>query len=385
MNRFKISTRVAVLAGLLSLLLLGIGGLGLWGLAQTNHALHSMYEDNLVTTSEVHQIEALLLRNRLAVAVAQVTPNAATIQSSSTEVESNIAAITRLWDGYLARPHSAQETALAQRFTQDRQRFVQEGLLATIAALRANDISGAERLVVEKIRPLYAPVGEAIKAMIAVQFEAGRKAAAVADARYATIRTVALASIVTGLLFAVLLAAALVRGISRSLGYAINVAQTIAQGDLTHAVSVQGQDEAAQVLHALGAMQQQLTGIVSTIRAGGENLASASAQISSGNHDLASRTEQQASALEQTAAAMEQLNATVHQNADNARQAQQLSASASAVAVKGGRCDGPGGQHHARDPYVLGQDRRHHRRDRQHCFPDQHPGLECRSGGRAGG
>ena len=336
MNRFKISTRVAVLAGLLSLLLLGIGGLGLWGLAQTNHALHSMYEDNLVTTSEVHQIEALLLRNRLAVAVAQVTPNAATIQSSSTEVESNIAAITRLWDGYLARPHSTQETALAQRFTQDRQRFVQEGLLATIAALRANDISGAERLVVEKIRPLYAPVGEAIKAMIAVQFEAGLKAAAVADARHATIRTVALASIVTGLLFAVLFAAALVRGISRSLGYAINVAQTISQGDLTHAVSVQGQDEAAQVLHALGAMQQQLTGIVSTIRAGGENLASASAQISSGNHDLASRTEQQASALEQTAAAMEQLNATVHQNADNARQAQQLSASASAVAVKGG-------------------------------------------------
>ena len=78
------------------------------------------------------------------------------------------------------------------------------------------------------------------------------------------------------------------------------------------------------------------TGIVSTIRAGGENLASASAQISSGNHDLASRTEQQASALEQTAAAMEQLNATVQQNADNARQAQQLSANASAVAVKGG-------------------------------------------------
>ena len=118
------------------------------------------------------------------------------------------------------------------------------------------------------------------------------------------------------------------------------MAETIAQGNLTQPVTVQGQDEAAQVLRALGAMQQQLTGIVSNIRAGGENLASASAQISSGNHDLASRTEQQASALEQTAAAMEQLNATVQQNADNARQAQQLSANASAVAVKGGEVMG---------------------------------------------
>ncbi len=340
MNRFKISTRVAALAGLMSLLLLCIGGLGLWGLAQTNQALHSLYQDNLVTTSEVHQIEALLLRNRLALAVAQATPDAPTIRSSTSTVEANIAAITRIWDGYLARPHSAAETALAQRFTEDRKRFVQEGLLVTVAALRANDIPGAERAVVEKIRPLYAPVGEAIEALIKHQFEAARKAANAADTRYSTIRATAIAAILAGLLFAAVFATTLVRGIARSLGHAIAVAQTIAQGDLTHPVTVQGQDEAAQVLHALGAMQQQLTGIVTEIRAGGDNLASASEQISSGNHDLASRTEQQASALEQTAAAMEQLNATVQQNADNARQAQQLSASASAVAVKGGEVMG---------------------------------------------
>jgi methyl-accepting chemotaxis protein-1 (serine sensor receptor) len=340
MNRFKISTRVAALGGLMSLLLLGIGGLGLWGLTQTNHALRSLYLDNLVTTSEVHQIEALLLRNRLALAVAQVTPDAATIASSTADVERNIAAITRLWDGYLARTHSPEEAALAQRFTEDRKRFVQEGLLVTVAALKANDMPAAQRAVVEKIRPLYAPVGEAIKGLIAIQFEAARKAAEAADARYTRIRTTAIASMVAGLLFAALFAAALVRGISRSLGQAIAVAETIAQGDLTHTVTVQGKDEAAQVLHALGAMQQQLTGIVTHIRDGGESLASASEQISSGNHDLASRTEQQASALEQTAAAMEQLNATVHQNADNARQAQQLSASASAVAVKGGEVMG---------------------------------------------
>ena len=336
MNRFKISTRVAALAGLMSVLLLCIGGLGLWGLVQTDQALRSLYQDNLVTTSEMHQIEALLLRNRLALAVAQVTPDAATIQSSTTEVENNIAAITRLWDGYLARPHDAQESALAQRFTEDRKRFVQEGLLVTVAALKANDIFAAQRAVVEKIRPLYAPVGDAIKAMIALQFEAARKAADAAEARYTTIRAVAIASTVTGLLFAVLFAAALVRGISRSLGQAIAVAETIAQGNLTQPVTVQGQDEAAQVLHALGAMQQQLTGIVSTIRAGGENLASASAQISSGNHDLASRTEQTASSLEETAAAMEQQTATVRQNSDSAQQASALARTATQVATKGG-------------------------------------------------
>ncbi len=340
MNRFKISTRVAALAGLMSLMLLSIGGLGLWGIVQSNNAVHSMYEDRLTTTADIGAIQALLLRQRLILAVALVTPDEPTIKATTAEVEANIGAITRLWDGYLARRHNAQEERLAKDFTENRRRFVQEGLLATVAALRANDIPAANRIVVEKVRPLYGPVGDGIDTLVKLQFEEGKKAAAAADARYSMIRATVIASILAGLLFAMVFAAALVRGISRSLGHAIDVAQTIAQGNLTHAVTVQGQDEAAQVLHALGAMQQQLTGIVTEIRAGGESLASASEQIFSGNHDLASRTEQQASALEQTAAAMEQLNATVHQNADNARQAQQLSASASAVAVKGGEVMG---------------------------------------------
>ena len=340
MNRFKISTRVAALAGLMSLMLLSFGGLGLLGIVQSNNAVHSLYEDRLTTTADIGAIQALLLRQRLILAVALVTPDEPTIKATTAEVEANIGAITRLWDGYLARRHNAQEERLAKDFTENRRRFVQEGLLATVAALRANDIPAANRIVVEKVRPLYGPVGDGIDTLVKLQFEEGKKAAAAADARYSMIRATVIASILAGLLFAMVFAAALVRGISRSLGYAIDVAQTIAQGNLTHAVTVQGQDEAAQVLHALGAMQQQLTGIVTEIRAGGESLASASEQIFSGNHDLASRTEQQASALEQTAAAMEQLNATVHQNADNARQAQQLSASASAVAVKGGEVMG---------------------------------------------
>ncbi|WP_119963904.1 methyl-accepting chemotaxis protein [Simplicispira lacusdiani] len=340
MNRFKISTRVAALAGLLSLLLLAIGSLGLWGISQSNKALHSMYEDRLTTTADIGQIQSLLLRNRLALAVALVTPDEATIKASTAEVEANIAAITRIWDNYLARPHSPQEEQLAKAFTDNRGRFVREGLRPTVAALRAGDIPGANRIVIEQVRPLYLPVGEGINALLQLQFDEGKKAYEQGDAQYAMIRAAAVASIVLGLLFAALFATTLVRGISHSLGHAIEVAETIAKGDLSHPVQADGRDEAAQVLHALDAMQKQLTGIVGTIREGSESVASASSQIFMGNHDLASRTEQQASALEQTAAAMEQLNATVQQNADNSRQAQQLAANASAVALRGGEVMG---------------------------------------------
>ena len=336
MNRFKISTRVTALAGFLSLLMLGIGALGLWGIAQSNQALRSMYEDRLATTAEIGQIQALLLRQRLLLAVTLVTPDEATIKANTAAVDTNIATITRIWDGYLARPRSPQEEQLAKAFTENRGRFVREGLLPTVAALRAGDIPGASRTVVEKVRPLYEPVGAGIDALVKLQFDAGKKAYEKAAGQYNMIRAATVAAVLTGLLFAALFATALVRGISRSLGHAIDMAETIAKGDLSHPIEAHGKDEAAQVLHALDAMRKQLTGIVTDIRTGSENVASASGQISTGNHDLASRTEQQASALEQTAAAMEQLNATVQQNADNSRQAHQLAASASAVATKGG-------------------------------------------------
>jgi methyl-accepting chemotaxis protein len=55
---------------------------------------------------------------------------------------------------------------------------------------------------------------------------------------------------------------------------------------------------------------------------------------------LSARTEHQASALEETAASMEELSAAVHQNADGAREANQLALQASAVASRGGHVVG---------------------------------------------
>ena len=57
-------------------------------------------------------------------------------------------AIERL--GHEANRLAGQEATLAKQFDEDRNKFVQQGLLPAVAALRANDIEGAKRLVVEK-------------------------------------------------------------------------------------------------------------------------------------------------------------------------------------------------------------------------------------------
>ncbi len=114
------------------------------------------------------------------------------------------------------------------------------------------------------------------------------------------------------------------------------VAERVRDGDLTHVVEDDASDEFSPLLASLKSMQQSLTEIVTTVRHGSEGVATSSAEIASGNLDLSERTESQANALEKTVTAMGQLSSAVKQNADNAQQANQLAASASEVATKGG-------------------------------------------------
>ena len=138
------------------------------------------------------------------------------------------------------------------------------------------------------------------------------------------------------MLLSIVIAYHIGRGITGPINDAVKVAQTVAAGDLTSAITVRGNDEIGLLLQALKNMNQNLFDIVTKVRAGTDSIAAASSQIASGNLDLSARTEEQASSLEQTAASMEELTATVKQNADNARQANQLAASASSVASVGG-------------------------------------------------
>jgi methyl-accepting chemotaxis protein len=121
---------------------------------------------------------------------------------------------------------------------------------------------------------------------------------------------------------------------------AMKVTERIGTGDMSFAINTEGEHEFAKLMRALKSMQENLTKAVSKVLEGSENVASASSQIAQGNNDLSSRTESQASALEQTSAAMEELSSQVKQNADKARQANQLTSSASTIAARGGEVVG---------------------------------------------
>lgn len=126
----------------------------------------------------------------------------------------------------------------------------------------------------------------------------------------------------------------------RPLHQVIQHFESMAAGDLSQRISVKTNNEMGSMFSALRRLQEALIRMVSAVRNGMDEISAGSVDIADGNRNLSDRTSDQAAALQQTAASMGQLAGTVRQNADNAHQANQLAATASDVAQRGGKAVG---------------------------------------------
>ena len=116
----------------------------------------------------------------------------------------------------------------------------------------------------------------------------------------------------------------------------LRVSSALAEGDLTQRIEQDYPGTFGEVKDGVNLTVANLKVLVEDIKEAVDSIGTASREIAMGNSDLSQRTESQASSLEETASSMEELTSTVKQNADNARQANQLAIGSSGVASKGG-------------------------------------------------
>jgi len=137
-------------------------------------------------------------------------------------------------------------------------------------------------------------------------------------------------------LLGALLSLATIRSITTPLGEAVQLAQTIAAGDLSYAPHSERSDELGQLMQALARMTQQLRGLVGEVQGGVEAVAAASSQMAQDNSDLSERTARAAEQLKATVSSIENMVTLVTQSADSARHADQSARSAAEAAASGG-------------------------------------------------
>ncbi|MFL6708784.1 MAG: methyl-accepting chemotaxis protein [Massilia sp.] len=127
------------------------------------------------------------------------------------------------------------------------------------------------------------------------------------------------------------------RAMLRDIRAIADVVGELAEGRLAKGAANPGRDEIAATSRALGNTIERLTASLRSIMTSVRSIDTASQEIATGNLDLSARTEMQASSLEETSSAMETLTVAVKDNANNAKLATELAASAANLASDGGK------------------------------------------------
>jgi methyl-accepting chemotaxis protein len=199
----------------------------------------------------------------------------------------------------------------------------------------------AIKLIAEKVAPLNKQAVSTIDKLVERQRESVRdvlERSVDDDVRLMVLTfSIGLIAMLAGAIFSW----AIRRSIIAPLQQAVEIAQRVANGDLSSEIDAVGRDEVTQLLHSLKQMNSRLARIVGNVRQGTETIAVASREIATGNADLSVRTGLQAAALQQIVVSMERLTDAVRNNADSANQENILVTSASHVAQRGGKvvCD----------------------------------------------
>ncbi|UVA81545.1 methyl-accepting chemotaxis protein [Pandoraea commovens] len=332
----KIRTRLAIGFGTLLLLLLTMLVIALVRFIAIERSNEELLTRAWAKADAAHSIDAMVrgnARRMLEVATAQ---DPAQRKAFNERIDANlgrIAAAQEVLDKYVTSGRGKELIASLRKHNDAFQTSRNKIIADLNADQRADAIGLVEREALPALDTMQAEAADLVKLQQKIVDDTG--AATAADIAFAKWLLVALGAVAA--VVGIGAAYSVTRSITRPIARAVEVAERVAQGDLTSRIEVTSRDETGQLMAALKHMNESLDQIVRRVRSGTAAIASASGELLAGNTDLSSRTEEQAASLEETASSMEQLTATVKQNADNARQASQLAANASEIAGEGGR------------------------------------------------
>ncbi len=341
-ENLKLSHRLALGFGALVTMLLILVGVALWNMGNIRASSVEINTNWLPSVQRVNQMNTGTSDFRITEFQHVLNTDDKAMAGIEKQMADVLAAFEEDHQAYVKLISSDEERKLYEAFAAEWKQYLQ--IHDQIVALsRKNENDKAKALLEGDSLKLFDSSSAKLLKLVELNQNGARAESARSDGLYAWARNTMIAGAILSVALAIGLSFLVIRSIVRQLGgepaEASRVASAIAEGDLTQAIAVAAGDHTS-LTSRLAAMQTSLQHVVSSVRQNSESVASASAQIAQGNQDLSSRTEEQASALQQTAATMEQLGTTVRNNADSAKQANQLALGASTVAAQGGEVVG---------------------------------------------
>ncbi|MDP1959931.1 PAS domain S-box protein, partial [Hydrogenophaga sp.] len=266
----KISQRLAMLVGFVSLLVVVLVSFALVELNSANKTLKNVYEARMIPVGQLGQISNLMLVNRSQIAHALrdssielvdkapvLVLNPQTSANAANEIEKNIEIITGLWKQYLTGSLTPEEKKLADNYAASRGQFVKDGLRPAVAGLRANNYEDVKASA-DKAETLFNAAGPDLAALINFQNETALIRYEAADKHFNKISTVGAGGLVFLLALLIWFGWLIARSVTKPLSKINSIFSAISSKRLDSDIDIAGDNELSHVLQALCTMQTML-------------------------------------------------------------------------------------------------------------------------------
>jgi methyl-accepting chemotaxis protein len=336
LNKLRIGPKLLLAPGVVLILLVAITACAWYGMVRQNASMENLVQVRAARLKAVADVagDARFAHANIYQLLAWVNGSFAKnrLDALTAQIHSRHQAIEQQL-GKLAKVSTPEERKLADASAAALAAY-RKGVLETIEMAQMDQAIATNSM--QKAEAQFVKLDEALGRQSALEKSLSETAYASAVADFhqlrVTMTVLCVLSVALSLLVSMRVRAVLLRDI-RAIA---DVVRSLAAGRLTSGRANDGKDEIAQTARVLDQSIVNLGQTLRTIRGAVQSIDTASHEIASGNLDLSNRTERQAGSLEETASAMESLTTAVRQNADNAREACRLAATATNLAQKGG-------------------------------------------------
>lgn len=317
LRNMRIGLRASLSFGVLASLLVLVGLFGLGQMTKLRESALVIEQSWMPSIENIHDSAALAASIRLEALRLVTTDESRVRENSRNLITRQRSDLQTLLDHHETLLTNDEEREMLKQVKTD-----VAGYLAIVGQMVDLIDKDQQQDAIDLLNNRLAPQGtlltQSLEKLIVFNQNGVEAAADSAAQMYSSAQWVVGLIIVIALIATLLLAWLLTRSITAPLSQALTVARTIAAGDLSQPIKVQGHDEPAQLLTALATMQTQLQTTIRGISESAQQLASAAEEMSSVMEQSTRGLQAQNDEIEQAATAVTEMSAAVDEVAGNA-------------------------------------------------------------------
>ncbi|MEX3776230.1 methyl-accepting chemotaxis protein [Pseudomonas sp. MYb118] len=317
LRNLNIAPRAFLGFAFIALLVIVLGVFAVNRMSVIRQASIDMGNTQLPSVGYLGNITENVLRMRILSFRILVNREPASLQEADARIGVLSDKVRKAQANYAALPMGPSEAALYKEFSTTLDNYMQ-AQREMVDLSRQNKVDELRTLINTRIKDGTDLMGEQLNKLVAFNAEGAKAAGVTAANNYSGAINGIIAVAVLAAVMTVLLAWLLTRSIVTPLARAVQAAETIAGGNLTKAVEVDGKDEPARLLSALSTMQGNLRKTIEQIAGSATQLGAAAEELSAVTEEASRGMQQQNDEIEQAATAVNEMTAAVEEVARNA-------------------------------------------------------------------